>query len=81
MRLITFSKFQEHTNFKILKLQDISKFNTLKLIFLYYMDQLPLEIKDFFTTNESVNPYNTVGRKLLFIPQVNTTHYGKKSLR
>ena len=48
MRLITFSKFQDHTNFKILKLQDISKFNTLKLIFLYYMDQLPLEIKDFF---------------------------------
>ena len=45
------------------------------------MDQLPLEIKDIFTTNESVNPYNTRGGKLLFIPQVNTTHYGIKSLR
>ena len=31
--------------------------------------------------NESVNPYNTRGGKLLFIPQVNTTHYGIKSLR
>ena len=56
MRLITFSEFQEHTtpifkNFKILKLQDIIKFNTLKLIYLYYMDQLPLEIKDIFVTN------------------------------
>ena len=41
MRLINFSEFQEHTtpvfkNFKILKLQDIIKFNTLKLIYLYY---------------------------------------------
>ena len=41
MRLITFFEFQEHTtpifkNFKILKLQDIIKFNTLKLIYLYY---------------------------------------------
>ena len=64
MRLITFSEFQEHTtpnfkNFEILKLQDIIKFNTLKLIYLYYKDQLPLKIKDIFTTNESFNPYNT----------------------
>ena len=39
MRLITFFEFQEHTtpifkNFKILKLQGIIKFNTLKLIYL-----------------------------------------------
>ena len=86
MRLITFFEFQEHTtpifkNFKILKLQDIIKFNTLKLIYLYYKDQLPLKIKDIFTTNESVNLYNTRGGKLLFISQVNTTHYGIKSLR
>ena len=44
MRLITFSEFQEHhttpifLNFKILKLQDIIKFNTLKLIYFYYKD-------------------------------------------
>ena len=85
-RLVTFSNFQEHTtpifkNFKILKLQDVIKFNTLKIIYLYYKDQLPLKIKDICTTNESVNPYNTRGGKLLFIPQVNTTHYGIKPLR
>ena len=45
------------------------------------MDQLPLEINDTFNTNESVNPYNTRGGKLLYIPQVNRTHYGIKSLR
>ena len=85
MRLIT-SNFQAHNtpifkNLKILKLQGIIKFNTLKLIYLYYKDQLPLKIKYIFTTNESVNPYNTRGGKLLFIPQVNTTRYGIKSLR
>ena len=84
MRLITFSEFQEHTtpifkNFKILKLQDIIKFNTLKLIYLYYKDQLPLKIKDIFTTNESVNPYNTRGGKLLFIPLFITFYYFKRS--
>ena len=52
MRLITFSNFQEYTkpifkNFKILKLQDIIKFNTLKLIYLYYKNQLPLKSKIF----------------------------------
>ena len=86
MRLITFSNFQEHTtlifkNFKILKLQDITKFNTLKLIYLYCKDELPLKIKYIFTANESFNLYNTRGGKLLFIPQVNTTHYGIKSSR
>ena len=86
MRFITFSNFQEHTtpifkDFKVLKLQDIIKFNTSKLIYLYYKDQLPLKIKDIFTANESVNPYNMGGGKLLFIPQVNTTHYDIKSLR
>ena len=43
IRLMTFSNFQEHTlpifkKFKIIKLQDIIKFNTLKLIYLYYKD-------------------------------------------
>ena len=37
--------------------------------------------KTFFIKNESVNPYNTRDGKLLFIPNVNTTHFGTKSLR
>ena len=67
-----FFEIQKHTtpifkNLKILKLQDIIKLNTLKLICLYYKDQLPLKIKDIFTRNESVNPYNTRGgRKVTF---------------
>ena len=53
----------------------------MQLIYLYYIDQLPLKIKDIITTNESVNLYNTRGGELLFIPQVNTTQYDIKSLR
>ena len=88
MRLITFSEFQEHTtpifeNFKILKLQDIIKFNTLKIICLYYKNQLPLKIKDTFTKNESITRIipQVESFKTFFISQVNTTHYGIKSLR
>ena len=64
MRLITFTEFQENTtsilkNFKILKLQDIIKCNTSKLIYLYYKYQLPPQIKYILTTNESINLYIT----------------------
>ena len=83
MRFITFSEFQEHTtpifkNFKILKLQDIIEFNTSLFVL---QGSITIKIKYVFTTNESVNPYNTRGGELLFIPQVNTTHYVVKSLR
>ena len=71
------SEFLEHTtpifkNFKILKLQNIIKFDILKLIYLYCKNQLPLKIKDIFTTNESVNVCNTKGGKLFCIPLVNS---------
>lgn len=57
-------------------LQDIIKFEFSKLIYLYYEDQVPLKVKDIFTTNESINLYNTRVGKLLFIPP-----NGRKSLR
>ena len=76
----SFPELQEHNtpifrHSKILKLQDIIKFNILELIYLYYKDQLPLKIKCNFTVNAYINAYNTRGMKLLFIPQVNITHY------
>ena len=86
MRLLTFSDYHEHTSpifksLKVLKLQDIIKFSILKLIYFYFNDQLPLQVKNIFIKNESVNPYNTRGGKLLFIPHINTNHFGTKSLR
>ena len=45
--------FQEHTtpifkNFKILKLQGIIKFNTLKLIYLYSLTRIIQEVESYF---------------------------------
>ena len=48
------------------------KFTILKIIYFYFNDQLPLQVKNIFIKNESVNPYNT---------NINTTHFGTKSLR
>ena len=86
MRLLTFSDYHEHVSpifksLKVLKLQDIIKFSVLKLIYLYFNNQLPLQVKNIFIKNESVNPYSTRGGKLLLIPNINTTHFGMRSLR
>ena len=86
MRLLTFSDYREHASpifksLKVLKLQDIIKFSILKLIYFYFNDQLPLQVKNIFIKNESVNTYKTRGGKLLFIPHINTTHFGTISLR
>ena len=86
MRLLTFSDYREHSNpifksLKVLKLQVKIRFSILKPIYFYFNDQLPLQVKNIFIKNKSVNPYNTRGDKLLFIPHIITTHYGTKSLR
>ena len=86
MRLITFSDYCEHAgpifkSLKVLKLKDIIQFSISKFIYFYFNDQLPLQVKNILIKNESVNPYNTRGGKLLFIPYINTSHFGTKSLR
>ena len=86
MRLSTFFDYREHTSpifksLKVLKLEDIIKFSILKLIYFDFNDHLPLQVKNIFIKNESVNPCKTRGGKLLFIPHINTTHFGTKSLR
>ena len=86
IRLLIFSDYCEHTSpifksLKVPKLQDIIKFSILKLIYFYFNDQLPLQVKNIFIKNESVNPYNTRGGKLLFIPHINATQFRTKSFR
>ena len=86
MRILRFSNYHVHTSpifkfLKVLKLQGIIQFSILKLIYFYVNDLLPLQVKNTFIKNESVNPHNTRGGKLLFIPHINTTHFGSKSLR
>ena len=86
MRLLTFSDYREHPiprfkSLKVLKLQDIVKFSILNFIYFYFNDQSSLQVKNIFFKNQFVNRYNTTGGQLLFIPHINTTHFGTKSLR
>ena len=60
---------------KVLKQQDIIKFNILQFIYFYFNDQLSLQINGIFIQNESVNSYNTRSGKLMFIPHINTTNF------
>ena len=76
----TFSDYREHTSLifkslKVLMLKDIIQFSIWKLYF-YFNDQLPLQVKSIFIKNESVNPYDNRGGKLLFIPHINANHFG-----
>ena len=86
VRIITFSNYHEHTaplfaSLNLLKLEDIFQFQILKLIYFFYNDRLPTEIKNLFTISNSVHSHITRGHQLLFIPNVITTHYGKSSLK
>ena len=61
MRLLTFSNYREHSNpifksLKVLKLQVKIQFTVLKPIYFYFNDQLPLQVKNNFIKNKSVNP-------------------------
>ena len=56
-----FSYHCKHTtpifkSLKVLKLQDFIQFSILKLIYFYFNEQLPMQVKNTFITNESVNP-------------------------
>ena len=75
MWFLTFSDYREYTSpilksLNVLKLKDIIQFSILKLIYFYFNYQLPLQIQNIFIQNESVNPYNTRGGKLLFITYI-----------
>ena len=56
-RISTFSDYGNHISLifeslKVLKLQDIIQFSILKLIYFYFNEQLPLQVKNTFIKNE-----------------------------
>ena len=86
MRLITFSKYDNHSeplfkSLKILKIKDyISLLNCL-LIHDHSQDLLPSSFDDYFIQCTDLG--NTDGRRagLLFIPFTNSVKYGSKSIK
>ena len=64
IRIITFSDFNSHTNtlftdLKILKVDDIIKFNLLKFIYDFNHELLPTDLSNIFLYNSDIHNYNT----------------------
>ena len=85
IRIINHAPCNSHTNNlfeenKLLKLDDIIKFEQLKIVFLFKSGDLPKELNTLFKLN--INTYNTrnASKGRLSIPKINTTSFGIRSL-
>ena len=80
IRIINHAPYSHTSNLfeenKLLKLDDIIKFEQLKLVFLFKNGDLPKELNTLFKLN--INPYNTrnASKGSLSIPKINTTSFG-----
>ena len=81
LRIMTFSKFDEHSSplFKqtnILKLFDLIKFQLSIFMYKFYNNQLPLVFDSYFLSSKKVHPYNTrlSSRYAYAIPTVRTNY-------
>ena len=79
VRIINFAPFNGHTNIlfnsdKLLKFQDIIKFEQMKLVFEFKTNTLPLDLNNLFQENKEINCHLTrnVAKKELYIPQIQT---------
>ena len=88
VRIMTFSEFNSHTNelfceFKLLKVRDIIKSQQLKLVYEFYKNILPTDLKSLFGFDRNVHDYQTHSafKHLLHIPRIYTATYGNKSIK
>ena len=89
IRILTFSAFNSHTSdlfkeLKILKVKDIIKMNQLKIVFDFTNNVLPSDLMPLFTYARDVHPnheLNSSDNNLLYIPEVQTSTYGIKSIK
>ena len=88
VRIMTFSEFNSHTNelfceFKLLKVRDIIKSQQLKLVYEFYKNILPTDLKSLFGFDRDVHDYQTHSafKHLLHIPRIYTATYGNKSIK
>jgi len=87
VRIITFSKFDEHSDpiFKHLnfvKIFDLVIFKISIFMYKYNSKLLPCAFESFFTTIDKVHGYNTraASKKFLYLPKART-NYGKFNIR
>ena len=87
MRLITFSRFDEHSSFlfknlNILKLHYLVKFETALFMFKFHNQLLPQVFCSYFSPITQIHNYNTRSamNQFYYIPRVRT-NYGKFKMR
>ena len=70
-------------NDKILKFEDIIKFEQLKIIYEFKSNSLPKDLNNLFIENKDVNCHFTrnVAKDGLYIPQILTKTFGTNSLK
>ena len=90
VRIMTFSDFNSHTNqlfidLKILKVHDVIDLKQLELVFDFYNNSLPTDLKNLFilcsdihTTNMELN---SAHKDVIHIPSIKTVTYGNKSIK
>ena len=89
IRILTFSPFNSHTGdlfkkLKILKVRDVIKMHQLKVAFDFLNNRLPSDLMSLFELASDVHPnhvLNSSENHHLYIPRINTTTYGNKSIR
>ena len=88
IRIINFLDFRDHTiNFfhknKIIKFYDIIQYNQVQIAYQYNKCNLPTQIMELFQHTSDISSHNTraYSNEALFFPRVESSTYGKHSLR
>ena len=90
VRIMTFSDFNSHTNqlfidLKLLKVRQIIESQQLKLVYDFYDDNLPTDLKSLFTLSSNIHTtnleLNSARKNFIHIPSIKTVTYGNKSIK
>ena len=87
LRTITFSDFRCHSSplfssLKLLKVDDIVKFNVLNFVYDFRHNLLPDDLKQFYSICSDIHNYNNrLVDDSLFVTRINSVNYGTKTIK
>ena len=90
VRILKFAPFNSHTNqlfidLKFLKVKDIINTHQLKLVYDYFISNLPIDLVSLFSLSSEIHTtnldLNSARKNLLHISKINTETYGNKSIK
>ena len=85
-----FADFNSHTNqifidLKLLKVRDIIESQQLKLVYDFYDNRLPTDLKSLFIFSSDIHTtnfeLNSARKNFIHIPSIKTVTYGNKSIK